>query len=262
MKISNDLNKLDSELGDASNKPKKGVKQTSKFGSLNNTPNKQPKKPKDNKKKVTLIGVAIAAVVLGGIWGLSNHKSKSTAQKPKEEHVQKKKSVDPKKEAQRQAELAKQQSDAEKIQAEKDKKAAQALEKNKEKTKKGEKFKDGKPAIKALFTTMDVYEDAKESQYQIATKMLKYANRDVVNTLMPGALQSKKKQNSFNTIGKFYKPLLIEKDPAGNQGVYNVGVWRSVTAGSHTSKYNDSFVVTTDKDGKVVNVNPRTSTID
>lgn len=266
MKISNDLDQLDQELDNDAPKQTGGAKRTSKFGAPgggNNGNSNQPKKPKFNGKLPRWIWLVVAALIVIGGAVIAN-KRNAKPDKPKTAQVDKNKKQDQKiaeLKKQRQEALEKKKEEDAKKQAQEDAKAKKLAEKNKKDAKKHH-FKDGRPAIKALFTAMDVYDDAKESQKDIANKMLKYANRDVVMQLMPTAFAKDKGQASFRTVGKFYKPLQITNDPSGAKGVYNVGVWRSVSAGNHTSKYNDSYTVTTNAKGKVVDVQARTSTIE
>lgn len=106
--------------------------------------------------------------------------------------------------------------------------------------------------IDEFFTTYQQYNSTSSKAVDRAKIMLNNSTEDVVNQLMPGALNDKPEQDyKFEVDYKFLQP--IEVQPIANSDKYQVTLNYRVTVDNNHSDHKDVYIVTVDNK-KITNV--------
>lgn len=104
---------------------------------------------------------------------------------------------------------------------------------------------DMKGVITSFFTAYQQYNTGDTTDKARATSLVQYSSDDVVNALMPGALnEDTTQQVSYITTYKLTKPLEIQPYQ-GSSTTFSVVVTYSVSVNSNSTNHVDTYIVNT-----------------
>lgn len=106
---------------------------------------------------------------------------------------------------------------------------------------------DAKPIITDFFKAYQEYSSKDKDTGARANEMVKYATKEVVNQLLPGALEGTSQQQSMIAVYKFTEPVDIQP-VVGEVNKYTAVLNYTVTVMGNESTHVDSYIVGMDND--------------